>query len=127
MLPAPRCGECSPGPDGCFSAAASWSPIKPPVSGLTRAARGILLRMTVRPAPRLPGPSMAARAKWLLRARPGDYMLALSMATASLPVVGKHLEPLGGVTAMGVWGYRHIPGFLSTSAKSWFTPGIAEI
>ena len=54
-------------------------------------------------------------------------MLALSMATASLPVVGRHLEPLGGVTAMGVWGYRHVPGFLSTSAKSWFTPGIGEI
>ena len=83
--------------------------------------------MTVRPAPRLPGPTIAARAKWLLRARPGDYMLALSVATASLPVVGKHLEPLGGVTAMGVWGYRHIPGFFSTSAKSWFTPGISEI
>ncbi|MBV8863403.1 MAG: alpha/beta hydrolase, partial [Mycobacterium sp.] len=59
--------------------------------------------MTVRPAPRLPGSTMAARARWLLRARPGDYMLALSVATASLPVVGKHLQPLGGVTAMGVW------------------------
>jgi acetyl esterase/lipase len=54
-------------------------------------------------------------------------MLAASDAMASLPVVGRHLEPLGGVTAMGVWGYRLIPGFVSSSAKSWFTPGIGEI
>jgi len=83
--------------------------------------------MTVRPAPRLPGRTAAARARWLLRARPGDYMLAVSDAMASLPVVGRHLEPLGGVTAMGVWGYRLVPGFLSSSAKSWLTPGIGEI
>jgi acetyl esterase/lipase len=69
---------------------------------------------------------MSARAKWLLRARPGDYMLALSDAMASLPVVGRHLEPLGGVTAMGLWGYRMAPEFLSASAKSWLTPGISE-
>jgi acetyl esterase/lipase len=53
-------------------------------------------------------------------------MLALSIATASLPVVGKHLEPLGGATAMGVWGYRHLPDFLSASAKSWLTPRNTE-
>jgi acetyl esterase/lipase len=52
------------------------------------------------------GPSLAAGMRWLLRARPADYMLALSVAGASLPVVGKSLEPLGGVTAMG-WP-RHI-------------------
>jgi acetyl esterase/lipase len=69
---------------------------------------------------------MTSRAKWLLRARPGDYMLALSDAMASLPVVGRHLEPLGGVTAMGVWGYRLAPEFLSASAKTWLTPGIGE-
>jgi acetyl esterase/lipase len=54
-------------------------------------------------------------------------MLALSDAMASLPVVGRHLEPLGGVTAMGVWGYRLVPGFVSSSAKSWLTPGIGEM
>jgi acetyl esterase/lipase len=51
-------------------------------------------------------------------------MLALSDAMASLPVVGRYLEPLGGVTAMGLWGYRMAPEFLSASAKSWLTPGI---
>lgn len=70
---------------------------------------------------------MASRAEWLLRARPADYMLALSVASASLPVVGKRLEPLGGIAAMGVWGYRHLPDFLLTTAKSWFAPSGGEV
>ena len=43
-------------------------------------------------------------------------MLAASDAMASLPLVGRHLEPLGAITAMSVWGSRLAPGFL---AKSW--------
>ncbi len=62
--------------------------------------------MTVR------GPRAAAYLRWLLRARPGDYVLALSEAGASLPMVGKHLEPLGGMTAMGIWGARLAPEFV---------------
>ncbi|BBX32624.1 esterase [Mycolicibacterium mageritense] len=54
-------------------------------------------------------------------------MLALSVASASLPVVGKHLEPLGAMAAMGVWGFRHIPDFFTASAKSWITPGNAQV
>ena len=69
---------------------------------------------------------MWTRARWLLKASPSDYMLAMSVASASLPVIGKHLEPLGAVTAMGVWGYRHLPDFLGATAKSWFSPGNAE-
>jgi acetyl esterase/lipase len=53
-------------------------------------------------------------------------MLAASDAMASLPVVGRHLEPLGGITAMSVWGYRLAPEFLAAAAKSWVTPGIGE-
>jgi acetyl esterase/lipase len=64
--------------------------------------------------------------KWLLRARPGDYMLAFSVAGASLPVIGKHLEPLGGMTAMGVWGARHAPNAISAMKKDWLTPGIND-
>jgi acetyl esterase/lipase len=82
--------------------------------------------MTERPASSFRRPTLAARAKWLLRARPGDYMLAASDAMASLPIIGRHLEPLGGITAMGVWGYRLAPEFVSASAKSWLTPGIGE-
>jgi acetyl esterase/lipase len=81
---------------------------------------GYSREMTVRP-------DMWARARWLLRAGPADYMLAMSVASASLPVVGKHLEPLGGMTAMGIWGYRHMPAFLGATAKSWLSPGNAEV
>lgn len=73
------------------------------------------------------GPGLTHCAKWLLRARPGDYALALSAVGASLPVVGKHLEPLGGLTAMGVWGARHAPEAISAATKDWFTPGINDV
>jgi acetyl esterase/lipase len=63
----------------------------------------------------------------LLKAGPSDYMLAMSVASASLPVIGKHLEPLGAATAMGVWGYRHLPDFLGATAKSLVSPGNAEL
>src|SRR5436309_15360403 len=74
-----------------------------------------------------PMTTMWSRARWLLRAGPADYMLAMSVASASLPVIGKHLEPLGGATAMSIWGVRHAPDFLSAAVKSWFTPGIGEV
>ena len=66
---------------------------------------------------------MWTRARWLLNAGPSDYMLAMSVASASLPVIGKHLEPLGAVTAASVWGYRHLPDFLGATAKSLLSPG----
>jgi hypothetical protein len=72
--------------------------------------------MTARPDTRYPGPTMWTRARWLLKAGPADYMLAMSVASASLPVIGKHLEPLGAATAMGIWGYRHMPDFLGATA-----------
>ena len=56
--------------------------------------------MTARPDYRYPAPTLADRARWLLKATPADHMLALSVASASLPVVGKHLEPFGAMAAM---------------------------
>jgi acetyl esterase/lipase len=82
--------------------------------------------MTARPDTRYPGPTLATRAKWLLHAGPSDYLLAMSVASTSLPVIGKHLEPLGGATAMSIWGVRHVPDFLGAAVKNMFTPGIAE-
>ena len=82
--------------------------------------------MTARPDTRYPGPTLATRAKWLLDAGPSDYLLAMSVAATSLPVVGRHLEPLGGVTAMSIWGVRHAPDFVGAAVRSWFTPGIGE-
>ena len=64
--------------------------------------------------------------RWLLRARPADYALAISAAGASLPVVGKRLEPLGAMTAMGVWGARMAPEVLSAMTRDWLTPGIND-
>jgi acetyl esterase/lipase len=82
--------------------------------------------MSARPETRYPGPTLWSRAGWLLRARPSDYLLAASVASTSLPVIGKHLEPLGGYAAMSVWGMRHAPDIVAASAKSWFAPGAAE-
>src|SRR3978361_2369492 len=83
--------------------------------------------MTARPAPRAPGPTWTTRARWLMKAGPADYMLAMSVAATSLPVVGKYLEPLGGATAMSIWGVRHTPDFMGAAVKSWFTPGVGEV
>jgi acetyl esterase/lipase len=62
-----------------------------------------------------------------LKAGPADYMLAMSVAATSLPVIGRHLEPLGGATAMSIWGVRHTPDFVGAAVKSWLTPGIGEV
>lgn len=59
----------------------------------------------------------------MLKANHADRMLALSVASASLPLIGKQLEPLGGLAAMGVWGFRQFPELFSASAKSWLAPG----
>lgn len=63
----------------------------------------------------------------MLRAGPADYLMAATTASASLPVVGKYLHPLSGLTAMGVWGARHAPEIVSTTARSWLAPGMAEV
>lgn len=82
--------------------------------------------MTGQPQTRETGLNLAGRLRWLKRARTADYLLAFSVASASLPVVGKRLEPLGGMTAMSLWGARHMPEFVSSAARSWLTPGSAD-
>jgi len=68
-----------------------------------------------------PRPSVSSLCR--LTAGPTDYLMAASVATASLPVIGKHLEPLGGVAAMSVWGSRHLPDFMAATVRNWLTPG----
>lgn len=63
-------------------------------------------------------PGLAERARSLGQARPADYVMALTDASVNLPVVGKHLEPFAMLTAMGLWGYRHAPSFVSTMARN---------
>ena len=67
------------------------------------------------------------RARWLLQAGPADYALAISVASAQLPVIGRHLEPLGAATAMSVWGYRHLPDFMNATARSWLSRGTGDL
>ncbi|BBZ26214.1 esterase [Mycolicibacterium madagascariense] len=83
--------------------------------------------MTARPDTRYPGPTWTTRARWLMKAGPADYLLAASVAATSLPVIGRHLEPLGGATAMSIWGVRHTPDFVGSAVKSWFAPGAGEL
>jgi acetyl esterase/lipase len=54
-------------------------------------------------------------------------MLALSAAAASLPVIGRHLQPLGSAAAMGLWGARHLQDLVVNSAKASVTPGIGAV
>ncbi len=53
---------------------------------------------------------VSAHARPLMRAQPLDYALAASDAAAALPMIGKHLEPLGTLTAAGAWAHRNAPG-----------------
>jgi acetyl esterase/lipase len=83
--------------------------------------------MTVRPDSRHSAPSLATRARWFLNAGPSDYLMALSVGSASLPVIGKRLEPLGTATVMGIWGYRHMPSFFAHNAQQKNTPEQAAL
>jgi acetyl esterase/lipase len=61
-----------------------------------------------------------------MRARPVDYLLAMSEYPAGLPLVGKHFEPLGALTAMGVWGYRYAPHVMSGAGRRMLDRRAAE-
>ncbi|MDT5179477.1 MAG: hypothetical protein QOJ95_3675, partial [Mycobacterium sp.] len=58
---------------------------------------------------------LSARARRLRRARPMDYVVAVGDAYASIPIVGRHLEPFGALAAVGALGYRHAPDMVSTA------------
>lgn len=60
------------------------------------------------------------------RAKPGDYFVALSAATASVPVIGRHLELLGGFAALGVGGRHYVPGILAGIAQPRLSPNAAK-
>ena len=57
-----------------------------------------------------------------MHARLDDYVIAAGVASSSLPVIGRYLEPVGAMTALGVWGARYLPDFMS-SAKARLGPG----
>jgi acetyl esterase/lipase len=83
--------------------------------------------MTETPAARQNASEIWRRARWFLRAGPTDYLLAMSVASAKLPVIGKSLEPLGAVTAMGIWGYKHVPDFFGSGPRAPREPRQADV
>ena len=60
--------------------------------------------MTARPEARYPGPTMWTRARWLLEARPADYMLAMSVAYEG------ELADVDAFNQPGVESYKRIMG-----------------
>ncbi|AKK25657.1 alpha/beta hydrolase [Mycobacterium sp. EPa45] len=66
-------------------------------------------------------------ARWMMQAGPADYLLAMSVASAQIPVVGKHLEPLGALSAMSVWGARQMPELLGAATRSWLAPDAGRV
>jgi acetyl esterase/lipase len=57
------------------------------------------------------------------RAKPGDYVIALSAASASTPVIGRHIQPISGMAALGVCGKTYLPGVVSAMARARFGLG----
>jgi acetyl esterase/lipase len=65
-------------------------------------------------------------ARWAAKAKPGDYVIALSGASASVPLIGGHLEVLGGFAALGVGGRRYVSSIVAGMAQARLNPGSAE-
>jgi len=61
--------------------------------------------------------------RWVRRAKPGDYVIALCAASAATPVIGRHLQPLSGMAALGIGGKTYLPGIVSAMARARFGPG----
>ena len=68
------------------------------------------------------GKTRSSRRRRASVAKPGDYLVALSVATASVPVIGRHLELLGGFAALGVGGRHYLPGILTGIAQPRLSP-----
>jgi acetyl esterase/lipase len=58
--------------------------------------------------------------RWVTRAKPGDYVIALSAAAASTPVIGRHIQTISGFAALGVGGNTYLPGVVSAMTKARF-------
>jgi acetyl esterase/lipase len=50
-------------------------------------------------------------------------VIALSAASASTPVIGRHIQPISGFAALGVCGRPYLPGIVSAMARACFNPG----
>lgn len=57
-----------------------------------------------------------------LRTSAVDHVMAVSDSLTSVPVIGKHLAPIGALTAAGMWIAGRAPGIASAALQSMF-PG----
>lgn len=60
--------------------------------------------------------------RWAARAKPGDYVVALGTASASVPVIGRHLELIGGLVALAVGGRHYLPGLVNAIREAQTAP-----
>lgn len=72
-------------------------------------------------------PGLRSVAKWVVRARATDYIVALATSYGSIPMIGRYFQPFGGAAPVGVWGYRHAPDFVSAAVRSRLAPGAGEL
>jgi acetyl esterase/lipase len=61
--------------------------------------------------------------RWVWRAKPGDYVIALSAAAASTPIIGRHVQTIAGFAALGAGGNTYLPSIVSAMTKARFEPG----
>jgi acetyl esterase/lipase len=70
--------------------------------------------------------TVRSHARWLATAKPGDYVIALSGASGAIPLIGRHLEVLGGFAALGVGGRRYVSSLAAGVVQARLNPGSVE-
>lgn len=88
---------------------------------MTAARRNVERMPSHRLSPKWLSPCACAR--WLRKARPSDYAIAVNDLCAALPVVGKPAEVMGSLAAVGVWGSRHVPALATAAVRKPFGLG----
>jgi acetyl esterase/lipase len=71
--------------------------------------------------------NMRSYARWAARATPSDYVIALSVVSASVPIIGRHLEMIGSFAALSVGGRHYIPGLVNGLSRGRRIPNRREI
>jgi acetyl esterase/lipase len=52
-----------------------------------------------------------------MQASPSDLLLAAATTAASLPLVGRHIQQVGSLAAMGVWGRQYADDFAAATRR----------
>ena len=61
------------------------------------------------------------------RLSPSELVLATARAYSSLPVVGRHLEPFAGLTAMALWGGHYAPASIRAAVARRTSASVASV